>query len=51
MLELVYSFIEEQYCQVLAPPKTVSDTKTKRYSVADKMLQYAELFKFGKKSS
>lgn len=50
LLELVYSFVEESHCQVLQPPKTLVDSKTKRYSIADKMFQYVEMFKFGKKT-
>eukprot|EP00794_Sanderia_malayensis_P020128 gene20128-22100_t len=49
LLEFVYSFVDEKQCQVTHPPKTFVDTKTKQYSVADKMLQYIEMFKFGKK--
>eukprot|EP00795_Rhopilema_esculentum_P003418 gene3418-1783_t len=51
LLEMATSFVDEKQCQVLPAPKAVIDSKSRQYSVADKMLQYVELFKFGKKTT
>ena len=51
LMEFVHSFVDEKYCSVQPAPKTHVDSKTKHYSIADKMLQYVEIFKFGRKAA
>jgi len=51
LMEFAHSFIDERHCQVQSAPKSYADSKTKCYSIADKMLQYVEMFKFSRKTT